>query len=863
MSARSDSDTDAAIFAELVRRGPWLLADLPETEAIAAAEMLLEWLDGRRSTGAVDEAERRWAAAMSALYSCELELPGLRRLTARAMLELPDDHDEKDTELALRLLAEQRELSRREGDAYEELRAIAASLSSKLEDPASEDELLAAGRSLAGGLADADAADEFHVEAASMLLGRLIEARDEGDAAAEERIANEARAELSEVSPDRMAARADSGALATLAGVLDTLEDWEEAVLLWERIADGGRGNPAAGVRGAEVRLRLGQHAAAVEAAQSVIGTLRDYYLRAVFPAELEVGGEQLGSAATCLAFAHARLGAWDAALRALDTAKSLRTRHRIALRASDRGERAVLLERALRTGDGDLPGLPEPDAGDVLAGSVSIRTRLLQEHAAVMAGFETDLLESPAIATVAAVLEPDEAALVLGTHWSGTLVAVITSRDDATPSHAEISDEWRLREWIDLVRGEDGDGWLLALDDPDSRPDPSRVLREFAAAVDGMLQTLSVRIAPLGIRRLVVIPHSLLHLIPFAALSSFAGLDLLLAASCAQFVTSRRQPPSRLVGRAVVVSNPTGDLRVSSAEAAAARAGCEHLGLDPEVIEGEHGTPEHVAAAAAGCALLHVSAHGHAEVTEPERAALLLSPGPLGEDPIAALLAGVDAWMEYAGDEDVRWATLPLGGRMYERQEESGAITRWTDGLAPNLLARYLDGAPIRISAPWSAGDLLVNDTLRGCGLAVLSSCSAGLPWAGATDEAGGLPAAFQLAGADSVVATLWPVSEPVAALWTEDFYAALDEQDHRVARVAQAVRTASLHLAGMTRDEAQARLERLAAGATDPGASHRMRVFARRLAPDAEQPFSDPWEWAGFFATGAGRLTREGATQ
>jgi hypothetical protein len=64
----------------------------------------------------------------------------------------------------------------------------------------------------------------------------------------------------------------------------------------------------------------------------------------------------------------------------------------------------------------------------------------------------------------------------------------------------------------------------------------------------------------------------------------------------------------------------------------------------------------------------------------------------------------------------------------------------------------------------------------LRGVDLVTLSACESALGRYDANDNHRGLPAAFLLAGAATVVGTLWPVTAPVATLFFERLYTHLD---------------------------------------------------------------------------------------
>ena len=170
-------------------------------------------------------------------------------------------------------------------------------------------------------------------------------------------------------------------------------------------------------------------------------------------------------------------------------------------------------------------------------------------------------------------------------------------------------------------------------------------------------------------------------------------------------------------------------------------------------------------------------------------------------------------------------------------------------------------DGEPRVRGELWLAAEIVLGEQLRDCRLALLAACESGVPAAGAVDEHGGLPAAFELAGARNVVATMWPVSEPVATLWADLFYAELAARagDPEI-DLAAVVRATGRRMRELDVTEATDRLLALAAGAGDGWAAMTLEAFAYGLG---ERPFEHPWHWASFYLSGAGSValfTEEG---
>lgn len=134
---------------------------------------------------------------------------------------------------------------------------------------------------------------------------------------------------------------------------------------------------------------------------------------------------------------------------------------------------------------------------------------------------------------------------------------------------------------------------------------------------------------------------------------------------------------------------------------------------------------------------------------------------------------------------------------------------------------------------------------------LVVLSACLTGLTDAkDIMDEYQSMPAAFLVAGAHTVIASLWSVSDISTALLMQRFHANLYEEK---AAKAAALREAQIWLRDLPYAEVVALLEtRSPAGLPSYG------LLKRRLGEAAERhggrPFANPHWWAAFQCVGAG---------
>ncbi|WP_267902611.1 CHAT domain-containing protein [Streptomyces triticirhizae] len=116
-------------------------------------------------------------------------------------------------------------------------------------------------------------------------------------------------------------------------------------------------------------------------------------------------------------------------------------------------------------------------------------------------------------------------------------------------------------------------------------------------------------------------------------------------------------------------------------------------------------------------------------------------------------------------------------------------AATRKTDYLhiaahgsqdveAPWCQCLYLSPDPGENDGRLFAHQILALD-LRGVDLVTLSACESAMGRYDLNDNPRGLPAAFLLAGARTVVGVLWPVTAPVATLFFDDLYTRLAAGD------------------------------------------------------------------------------------
>jgi tetratricopeptide (TPR) repeat protein len=145
------------------------------------------------------------------------------------------------------------------------------------------------------------------------------------------------------------------------------------------------------------------------------------------------------------------------------------------------------------------------------------------------------------------------------------------------------------------------------------------------------------------------------------------------------------------------------------------------------------------------------------------------------------------------------------------------------------------------------------VMESTVGARLVVMSACSTARTGENLPDEVVGLPTGLIQAGAEGVVATLWPVADDACLFLMLRFYEQLRAGSPPWIALPEAqdwLRTASS-------DEIRTHLAELAAGADEGGWPPTESLMACQEAvsalPADEVPFSHPLDWAGFVYVGS----------
>ena len=861
------------------RYEPGLYAKVAEEERI----VLTAWEKGFNATKRADEIEARARYFLEALD----KQPNLARVAADHVLSLPPGHTLRDdakirdalnTQLKLAIDSvavsnTEEHLSTQTSNA---LNAIAGLIEHELVSAARLESLLNAGKSLLASPHLRETGGTFRKAAVTYLMKRASKARQRGETT----LAQQCDAEvielltsLRETETDPLRKQILSLARDQAAGESGKAEETTRSLA---ELAPGEGQAEAARLFAIQVEARKAftrkQYDHVISLLAPVRALLEEEYLSSVLERDLATNGRALSEASAHLAFSYAYQNDWKNALRVLDLGKSPRFRYQALFRAGPLGEFLRDLEADIHA---QSRGIPPPTATRL--NMPASLTDLLETYRQSREKIGFDKLQSPDLADIAARLATDEAVVVLGVGPDGMLMSVIRPGDEDHPyAHQLFSSEDRARLFRALTDMQKG--WFIALGFGSAFVEPRTALLHLLDKVDEIIgQPLAALLKPMPVRRLTIIPHNVLHLVPFWALKSLTPYQVMLAPSAAQFA-SARTAPRQIEPQALVVGNPTKDLKLAALEAERVAAQLRKSGCTVELVEGADATEPTLTKLIAGSSILHFSGHSRSDLVLPTRSALETHPTnepktSEGEDLLLKLaekaewrsvhrLAG-DEWIE---DHNEHWADFPDHGRLVRRLYPSTRRIelRLEYAVQGTLLGRYewLDavdeieayGERYRLSELWTAGDILIDGSFRNCAFTFLSSCEAGLGGVGFyIDEFAGLPAALHLAGVATIVSPLWPVGVEVAAVFADFFYANLMAAHGDVDILALVQRTQA-QLRRLNRDQAIAAITELGEGNKDRLTRLLLDAACNRIKQSDEQyPFAHPYDWAAFQVTGA----------
>ena len=833
---RRDALREAVVVHGL---GAWeAFSDVDDDLAREALGLLEAWFSGARLTDRADEPDRRLRAAEQARAERGESVPEFDRWYAEAVLALPPGHERRDVAGAVAVLEAHLTAVRMRDDSSEAVLTIAALLDT---DDGSED-LLDEGLDRLDE-ADDDAVDAFQLAGESYASRRHLAARDAGDESEAERWQERKAAFLSEGE--------DLSSLASQAAMFDSQDRWAEAAELYGRVVAGSDlardvVQPLA-IREGELRLLTGDLARAIEVLEAVAPHAQARYLTAVRDEDRAEARDYLGQCCDLLAACRARADDWSGALEALDRPRGLLSRYLHALRLTREGRDLLALQRQIDAATRGV-GVQQGGADEGLPEQVE----LLERYRRVRPQLDPQLLTSPDLADVGAALEPHELVLSIGVHHTGSLLIGVAPGDVDEPSGRLLREDLDVNGWLEILAAGGGD-WVVApagQTGSETEPGLEASIHETDAAVGSWLRDLLDRH---GATRLTVVPEGMLHLIPWSALPSLEGVDVVMAAGLSEVLAGRAEVPPVLPDT-LVVANPTLDLHVSAAACRAAAASLPD-GFRVTELREEAATEPKVVTALAEHGVLLFAGHGRADIGQsgmelhPHLA--LDQPG----DPFPRWASAVSGWTEMTPqDDDPLWverrADVPEVGRLVEREwVGTSRVDRRLEHPGGTVVGTYAGDRLLRLCELWSATDMMLADALETCRLAVLVACSSAAG-VGRVEESPTVPISLQLAGVDTVVGTRWEVAEGYAALWILGFLELLGGQGGGRLDVPAAVRRTSERLSALGLAEAQALLLGLADRTDDPFAAMELEAYAHHLAGDA--PFASLVHAQAFYVTG-----------
>lgn len=839
-----------------------------------AQELFMSWLTGRKFTNRADEDERRAKVAAMIIQMAGEMGPLFDRIAALAILKLPEGHVERNVTLAHQALLRNLERCRADGNPDGQVLTIHHLLRYDLEPTDRSLELIQQGELILDQVSNPDIRLDFQGIAAGYYIKLAISERDRGDADAQQRWAEMSENILDQILEENINPSVNTAKnLALSALLLETMEKTVKAAETYAKVVEMSEPQNSVGHAAAEqegrLRLSLGEYERVVAVLSPVVSIFEENYLTAVEDAEIRSEGKSFSNVVKNLAFAHAYLGQWEEAIRNLERGKSLRMRYQAALRKSPGGQHLLELETALhalsRGAPLEVTASEVERTADWVGQEVSLHSKILEEYRTQRPELAEELLESPSIREISASLAKDEAVAIVGLSFKGMLLAVILPGDEDLPTGRFLLDEWPMSRVAQMFIGEQYGGWLLVVGAYEAEINRNKwaldqLLTDMEEAIGKPLASL---LKSKAVRQITIIPHLLLHLLPFWALPSLMDYEVVMFPSAAHYIKAGE--PTKLAGRkALIVNNPTLDLPVSPAETASVRHHLETLSMEVTELAKGDATEESMVKALSDVAVFHFCGHGRSELMHPTLSALLVHPDlshipEVGDDPFQSLIATVEEWRRMPDYE--RYADIPGVGRLFERDASrlegtEEVVERRLEYAASGTLWGHYQNEKLNMLAElWTAGDIMVQESLRHCRLAFLSACESGtVGFAVDIDEYSGLPAALQLAGVSTIVSTLWPVSDVLTALYVDLFYEEIARSPQH-ANIPAVVMKVGKKLQTMKKAEAASLLNDIRQRTPDSEARYRFEVHAHKILQGDGYPFSHPYDWAAFYVTGTGK--------
>ncbi len=617
-----------------------------------------------------------------------------------------------------------------------------------------------------------------------------------------------------------------------------------------------------------QMRVDLGDYERAIALLEDVVPIYEERYLNALRSETIHAAGLKYSENAINLSFAYAFKGRWGDALTTLDRTRSLRARHKMKLRQRSSDTELLKLEAMMAAairGVPDLETVEFDNENDPVGHRLSSLERAIERYRNKRPDLQFAVLPTPTISDIGATLARDEAIVSLGLGTKGLMIIILLFGDSLRPSGTFLPEDYPnelfsvMFAYWDMICGWEHE--LHPIHFKKVPIDPEKSLEEFLKIVDTEFGTKITKfLLSHDISRVTIVPHRMLHVIPFWALPSFEGLDTRVAPSLAQWYQARERI-AVLSKQVTSVGNPTLDLPLAAAEAESIKVLLATRGCATNVLLGTDAHESAIRNSAQKSTLLHFAGHGKARSTEPLLSALLTHPDqkwgwPTKGDPLASLASSVSEWKRTP--EGSRYTDLD-NGRLIEEINNKGELTqrRLEHASKGTLWGQYYGGELLQVAELWTTSDILIEETLTNCSVAYLSACESGhAAFRNDIDEDVSLPSALQMAGVETVVCTLWPVSEKAAFLFAILFYRYLSVQPNGEIDLCAIIADCRRSLASLHKDDATTILCETATQVGGRVIQAHLNYLMEDINHGTDYPFAHPWNWAAFFTQGAERV-------
>jgi CHAT domain-containing protein len=840
---KNDEDADATIF------------DLVDH----SQKLFTSFIAGNKISERSDENERR----VHILSELARQNPQFKRLFIKALSDLPENHLMRDLKLIKQSLLDLKEVHKKVNKYEDQLLVIAELIKLESKDTDCLD-LIAEGTSLVPLLNDFSESYNFYVAVISNYLN-IIQSDDTQPIERTKIYSDKAYKLIRWMKNQFQKEFAETSGINLYATVMSLCNKEEEAIENFAATVDNSKPNElsyqTAAIIESRFRWDTQQYERIIKILTPAIPYLEEKYLLSVEETDITDKGETYCDAVWNLAFAHAYVGNWSKAFEFLERGKSRRLLYQANIRKTKNGDQLLDLEKKLYILNRKIE-FEENESNkknNWLSEKLSLKTKILEEYRQQRKKLNIKLV-TPTLKEISSLLADDEAVVSIGViKRGGTMLILVCKDNEEIPSGIFIDKEMNYHTWVPFFAGENEDGWLYALDAPELNIDHKSALTHLLEGVDKLIgEPLKKLLDSKNIKHVTIIPHLWFHSIPFWALASLDEFEISIAGSATHFIESRNTT-LKSKKNVLVVSNPTLDLPCSGLEADLVRAHMESGNFKVNNLEREKATEKNIVNALDEVSIFHFCGHGRSEMDNPTKSSLMVAidenDGRFNKtDPFSQLLKEITEWKNL--DEGNRGAQMPGIGYFFEKRSADGNVQEriLEIGESTSLLGLYYNGQLENLMEMWSAGDIMIQQSLSKCSLAFLSACEAGVGSLSIEiDEYSGLPSALQLAGVKTVICSLWPVEDILATLYVDLFYNEFSQLEGLI-NLTSLVKKINNKIRTLPLEETLEILNYMKSKTDDITVKDDIDYYISTLKEeDKKFPFAHPVEWASFYVIGS----------